>query len=111
MAVHLKMFLGKVFHFPEKLSRQRSTEKKGVERVTNQCKPIKEKKKKVLRSRKKKSPKIILRYLKKCIVLVEIGTFIYQKMTYMSVVVHQIVGEFKFVKRHDLFHPLLSSTG
>ena len=36
---------------------------------------------------------------------------LYQKMTYMPVVVHQVVGEFKFVKRHDLFHPLLSSTG
>ena len=26
----------------------------------------------------------------------------------MSVVVEQIVGEFEFIKRHDLFHPLRS---
>ena len=31
--------------------------------------------------------------------------------TYMSVVIHQVVGQFEFIKRHDLFHPLLSSTG
>ena len=31
--------------------------------------------------------------------------------TYMSVVVHEVIGQFEFVKRHDLFHPLLSSTG
>lgn len=29
----------------------------------------------------------------------------------MPVVIHKVVGEFKFVKRHDLFHPLLSSAG
>jgi len=46
LAVHLKMFLGKVFHFPEKLSRQRPTEKKGDEKVTNQCKPMQTNKRK-----------------------------------------------------------------
>ena len=34
-----------------------------------------------------------------------------KEMAYMSVVVHEVIGQFKFVKRHDLFHPLLSSTG
>ena len=29
----------------------------------------------------------------------------------MPIVVHQVVSEFKFVKRNDLFHPLLSSAG
>ena len=29
----------------------------------------------------------------------------------MPIVVHQVVCEFKFVKRNDLFHPLLSSAG
>ena len=31
--------------------------------------------------------------------------------SYMSIVIHQIISEFKFVERNDLFHPLLSSTG